>query len=242
MFAKSSPGISAAMRSRAAQSPGVRSAWASSCRRARSAVSFCWRSSSPRPARERRDAGSSQASRRPAAPDPGWCPGSRAARAVSLPLTRCSGAAGPPVPRRVRAVRCSGLAGGGGQQRAQALVGDAVAVVAELAAERLLAEPLAVPAGVGQDARGGCDDLAVEVRILAAVGLPAVRGALVPAPARVRAAAGRAGRGRRGRRRGREAPGRAAWSGGRQGRCAGPGGRSAVIRLAMASRAGSAVA
>ena len=46
MFAKSSPGMSAARRSRAAQSPGVRSAWVSSCRRARSAASFCWRSSS----------------------------------------------------------------------------------------------------------------------------------------------------------------------------------------------------
>ena len=32
----------------------------------------------------------------PAAPDPGSCPGSREARAVSLPLTRCAGAAGPP--------------------------------------------------------------------------------------------------------------------------------------------------
>ena len=56
------------------------------------------------------------------------------------------------------------------------MVGDAVAVAAEPAAERFLAEPLAVPAGFGQDARGGCDDLAVEVRVLAAVRLPTVRG------------------------------------------------------------------
>ena len=123
------------------------------------------------------------------------------------------------------------------------MVGDAVAVAAELAAERFLAEPLAVPAGFGQDARSGCDDLAVEVRVVAASRLPAVRGRCFLrwyASGSGQRLAGQAGSGGDGSR-GREAPGRAAWSGGRQGRRRRAGRRPAVIRLAMASRAASAV-
>ena len=79
-----------------------------------------------------------------------------------------------------------------------------------------------MPAGFGQDARGGCDDLAVEVRVVAAVRLPAVRGlCFLLRFLRRRGSwlrlAGQAGSGGAGSR-GREAPGCAAWNGGRQGR------------------------
>jgi hypothetical protein len=66
---------------------------------------------------------------------------------------------------------CVEVAAGRGQQGAQAVVGDAVAVVAEPAAERFLAKRLVPPAGFGHDDRGGGDDLAVQVRFLPVVSL-----------------------------------------------------------------------
>ena len=125
------------------------------------------------------------------------------------------------MPLRVRAVRWSGLAGGGGQQRAQAFVGDAVAGLAEHGAERLLAEALAAPAGVGQDGGGGGDDLAVEARIGAAVILPAAVGLCLP----LRRGSGQWPAGGGGGWR--EVPGRGARGGGRQGA---PPGRAAGRR------------
>jgi hypothetical protein len=45
------------------------------------------------------------------------------------------------------------------------VVGDSVADLAQLVAERFLAESVAVRLGVGQDAGGGCDEVRVQVRI-----------------------------------------------------------------------------
>ena len=73
------------------------------------------------------------------------------------------------------------------------LVGDAVAVTAELLGECLLAEPLAVLHGLGEDAGGGRDELAVPVRVLAGGCLPlAARPGCGRIPAAAAAAAGRA--------------------------------------------------
>jgi hypothetical protein len=83
-------------------------------------------------------------------------------------------------------------------------------------------QPLALLAGFGQDARSGCDDLAVVVSVMGFVvvasGLLAVRGlSFLRRRGSGQRLTGQAGSGGD-VSRGREAPGRAAWNGWRRGR------------------------